>query len=52
MAKKLMIQCCLCGAATSKQQTPYVPVTPDEIAAGAVAVVKAGASVVLVHARD
>lgn len=52
MAKKLMIQCCLCGAATSKQQTPYVPVTPDEIAADTVAVVKAGASIVHIHARD
>jgi uncharacterized protein (DUF849 family) len=52
MAKKLIIQACLCGAATSKQQTPYVPVTPDEIAADTVAVVKAGASIVHIHARD
>ena len=52
MGKKLMIQACLCGAATSKQQTPYVPVTPDEIAADTVACVKAGASIVHIHARD
>ena len=54
MAKsnKIIIQACLCGAATSKQQTPYVPVTPDEIAADTVACVKAGASIVHIHARD
>ncbi len=52
MAKKLMIQCCLCGAATSKQQTPYVPVTPDELAEDTVAVVKAGACIVHIHVRD
>lgn len=52
MAKKLIITAALCGAGTTKAQTPHVPITPDEIAADAVACVKAGASVVHIHVRD
>ena len=56
MGKKLIITAALCGAGTMKSQTPYVPVTPEEIAADvvacAVAVVKAGASVIHIHVRD
>lgn len=51
-SKKLIITAALCGAGTMKSQTPYVPVTPEEIAADAVAVVKAGASVIHIHVRD
>ena len=29
---KLIITCALCGAGTKKSMTPYVPVTPEEIA--------------------
>ena len=29
---KLIITCAICGAGTKKTQTPYVPVTPEEIA--------------------
>ena len=36
MGKKLIITAALCGAGTMKSQTPYVPVTPEEIAADAV----------------
>lgn len=50
--KKLIITAALCGAATSKAQTPHVPVTPEEIAADAVNAVKAGASILHIHARD
>lgn len=52
MAKKLIITAALCGAGTTKAQTPYVPVTPDEIAADSVACVKAGAAVLHLHVRD
>lgn len=52
MNDKLIITCALCGTGTTKAQTPYVPITPDEIAADAVAVVKAGASVLHIHVRD
>jgi len=52
MGKKLIITAALCGAGTTKAQTPYVPITPEEIAADAVAVAKAGASVLHIHVRD
>lgn len=51
-SKKLIITAALCGAGTMKSQTPYVPVTPEEIAADAVACAKAGASVIHIHVRD
>lgn len=52
MGKKLIITAALCGAGTMKKQTPYVPVTPEEIAEDAVACAKAGASVIHIHVRD
>lgn len=52
MGKKLIITAALCGAGTSKQQTENVPITPEEIAADAVACAKAGAAIVHFHVRD
>ncbi|MCD8333061.1 MAG: 3-keto-5-aminohexanoate cleavage protein [Clostridiales bacterium] len=52
MAKKLIITAALCGAGTKKSQTPYVPVTPEEISDDAIACAKAGASVIHIHVRD
>ena len=52
MGKKLIITAALCGAGTMKSQTPYVPVTPEEIAEDAVACAKAGASIIHIHVRD
>ena len=52
MNDRLIITCALCGTGTTKEQTPYVPITPEEIAADAVAAVKAGAAVLHIHARD
>jgi len=52
MEKKLIITCALCGAGTTRSQSPYVPITPDEIACDAVNAVKAGAAVLHLHARD
>jgi uncharacterized protein (DUF849 family) len=54
MAKtnKVIIQCCLCGAGTKKDQAPTVPYTADEIAEQTVAVAKAGASIVHIHVRE
>lgn len=52
MGKKLIITAALCGAGTTKQQTEHVPITPEEIAADAVACAKAGAAVVHFHVRD
>jgi len=50
--KKLIIQAALCGAGTTKAQTPHVPITPDEIAADVVNVAKAGAAIAHLHVRD
>ncbi len=54
MAKsnKLIICAALTGAVTPKEKSPYHPITPDEIAADVVKVVKAGASCVHIHARN
>ena len=52
MGKKLIITAALCGAGTLKSMTEHVPVTPEEIAADAVACAKAGAAVIHFHARD
>lgn len=52
MGKKLIIQACLCGAGTTKNQTPHVPITPEEIAADVVNVAKAGAAIAHIHVRD
>lgn len=52
MAKKLIITAALCGAGTTKAQTQFVPITPEEIAADAVACAKAGAAVIHIHVRD
>jgi uncharacterized protein (DUF849 family) len=49
---KLILTAALCGAGTTKAQTPHVPITSDEIAADSVACVKAGASVLHIHVRD
>ena len=50
--KKLIISCALTGSLPTKEQNPNLPVTPDEIAGDAVAVYRAGASIVHIHARD
>jgi len=49
---KLIITAALTGAGTKKEQAPALPVTPDQIAQEVVAVAKAGASIVHLHARD
>ena len=49
---KVMIQVCLCGAATKKENAPTVPYTPTEIAEQIVACAKAGASIAHIHVRE
>lgn len=54
MAKtnKVMIQVCLCGAGTKKEQAPTVPYTAEELAEQIVACAKAGASIAHIHVRE
>ena len=54
MAKtnKVIIQVCVCGAGTKKENAPTVPYTADEIAEQTIACAKAGASIVHIHVRE
>jgi 3-keto-5-aminohexanoate cleavage enzyme len=47
-----MITCALVGAELTRNETPYLPLTPDEIANSAAAAWEAGAAMVHVHVRD
>jgi len=49
---KLIISVALTGSWTTREQTPYVPLTPDEIAEQAVAAWRAGAAIAHIHVRD
>ncbi|MCD8217193.1 MAG: 3-keto-5-aminohexanoate cleavage protein [Clostridiales bacterium] len=49
---KLIVIAAVCGASTSRAQTPYVPITPEEIAAEVIACARAGAAVAHIHVRD
>lgn len=49
---KLIINAALTGMVPTKKDTPYVPITPEEIADDAYKVYREGASIVHVHARD
>ncbi len=49
---KLIINCALTGSRITREQTPYIPVTPDEIINSAVEANEAGAAVVHIHVRD
>ena len=52
MARKVIITCAPTGAIHTPSMSPYLPVTPDEIADAAIAAAKAGATVLHLHARD
>ena len=49
---KVIIQVCLCGAGTKKDQAPTVPYYADELAEQIIACAKAGASVAHIHVRE
>lgn len=50
--KPLIINVALTGAVPTKNDTQALPMTPEEIAADAIACSKAGASIVHIHVRD
>jgi 3-keto-5-aminohexanoate cleavage enzyme len=50
--EKLIITAALTGAEVTREQQPALPISPDEIAIAAEACVKAGASIVHLHARN
>lgn len=47
-----MICCAITGSADTPQKSPYVPVTPEQIARSAVEAARAGAAIVHIHVRD
>jgi len=49
---KLIITCAITGGITMPVQTPYLPLTPQQIADEAVRAAEAGAASVHIHARD
>jgi len=50
--EKLIITAAITGSRITREATPYIPLTPEEIAASAIECWKAGASVVHIHVRD
>jgi len=50
--EKLIITAAVVGAEVTREQTPYVPLTPAEIANAAYECYQAGASIVHIHVRD
>jgi uncharacterized protein (DUF849 family) len=49
---KVVITCALTGNLTKPEQSPYLPITPQQIADGALAATQAGAAAVHIHVRD
>jgi uncharacterized protein (DUF849 family) len=49
---KLIVTVAVTGNLTVPTQTPYLPITPEQIADDSVASAEAGASIVHIHARD
>jgi len=52
MKNKVIITCAVTGSVHTPSMSPYLPVTPDEIAAEAIAAAEAGASILHLHARN
>ena len=50
-ADKVIISCAITGSIHTPSMSPYLPVTPDEIADQAVGAAEAGAAIVHLHAR-
>ncbi len=51
-SRKVIITCAVTGAIHTPSMSPYLPVTPEEIADAAIGAAEAGAAVVHLHARD
>jgi len=50
--EKLIITAAVTGSHITREQTPYIPITPEEIVRSCVECHEAGASVVHIHVRD
>jgi uncharacterized protein (DUF849 family) len=50
-ARKVIVTCAVTGAVHVPSQSPYLPLTPDEIADSAIGAAEAGAAILHLHAR-
>lgn len=50
--RKTIISCAITGAVHTPSMSPYLPCTPDEIAAQSIAAAQAGAAILHLHARN
>ncbi|ABE36840.1 hypothetical protein DR64_7486 [Paraburkholderia xenovorans LB400] len=51
-SRKVIITCAVTGAIHTPSMSPYLPVTPDEVAQASIGAAEAGAAVIHLHARD
>jgi uncharacterized protein (DUF849 family) len=49
---KVIITCAVTGSIHTPTMSPYLPITPDEVAHGAIEAAEAGAAILHLHARD
>jgi len=49
---KIIITCAITGNLTKPEQTPHLPITPEQIAESALGAAEAGAAIVHIHVRD
>lgn len=52
MTDPIIITCAVTGSVHTPTMSPYLPITPDEIAEQAIEAAEAGAAILHVHARD
>ena len=52
MARKVIITCAVTGSIHTPTMSPYLPITPEQIANDAIAAAKAGAAILHLHARN
>jgi uncharacterized protein (DUF849 family) len=50
--KKVVISCAITGAIHTPTMSPYLPITPQQIAESSIEAAKAGAAILHLHARD
>jgi uncharacterized protein (DUF849 family) len=51
-SRKVIVTCAVTGSVHTPTMTPYLPITPDDIARESIAAAEAGASVIHLHARN
>ena len=49
---RVIITCAVTGNLTTPEQTPYLPITPEQVADACLGAAEAGAAVVHIHVRD